>query len=65
MSFATTLRIKDDIISTITNFEPRVQLRNVDVQQQEVHNGYLIKLDFFILNEEIARTTTFFLSRDR
>lgn len=65
ISVATTLRIKQSIFDTINNFEPRVALHTVDVEARESENGYQIKLNFFIVNEEVERRTIFFLERTR
>ena len=51
MTYATTLRIKDNIIKTINNFEPRVDLTNVEVEPREQENAYAVRLTFFIINE--------------
>ena len=65
ISVATTLRIKQTILDTINNFEPRVTLQSVAVEAKESENGYQIKLEFFIVNEEVQRQTIFFLERIR
>ena len=65
MTYATTLRIKDNIIKTINNFEPRVDLTNVEVEPREQENAYAVRLTFFIINEEVDRQTTFLLERTR
>ena len=65
MTYATTLRIKDNIIKTINNFEPRVDLTNVEVEPREQENAYAVRLTFFIINEEVERQTTFLLERTR
>ena len=65
MSHSVTLQIKDDIVETINNFEPRVRISELNVRAQEEHNGYEIYLRFFILNEEVERQVTFFLERLR
>lgn len=61
----TSLRIKQAIIDTINNFEPRVQLSTVDVDPKEQENGYRVFLKFFLINEEVERKTMFFLERLR
>ena len=48
MSHAVTLQIRDDIMETINNFEPRVRVGEIAVLAQEEHNGYEIHLKFFI-----------------
>ena len=65
MTYATALRIQTSIEETINNFEPRVQLSEVIVQAEEQDNGYLVKLKFFVVNQEVERVTSFFLERSR
>ena len=62
---ATTLRIRDDIQETLTNYEPRIDLTEIRVKAIEKENGYLIFLKFFIINEEVERTVEFFMERLR
>jgi phage baseplate assembly protein W len=57
--------IKDNIVETISNFEPRVELINVNVVGVESRNSYVVSLKFVILNEEIEVETQFFLERTR
>jgi phage baseplate assembly protein W len=65
MSPETTLRIKECIIETINNFEPRVDLTAIDVIEREVENGYYISLSFFIINQPQEFKTKLFLERAR
>lgn len=65
MSYATALRIKDTIMETINNFEPRVSVSVLAVDPQVDDNAYSVFLKFFIINEEVERQTTFLLERTR
>ena len=65
LTYATSLRIRDSIVETINNFEPRVQLSNVEVAPIPDQNSYRVNLKFFIINEEVERQTTFLLERTR
>ncbi len=65
MSPETTLRIKECIIETINNFEPRVDLTAIDVIERERENGYYISLSFFIVNQPQEFKTKLFLERAR
>jgi phage baseplate assembly protein W len=65
MTLQTTLNIKQSIIDAINNYEPRVQLNEINIQPRENENGYVIFLRFFIINEEVERVTQFFLERTR
>ena len=57
--------IKDNIIETIGNFEPRVSVLNVNVVGIESRNSYVVSLKFVVLNEELEVETQFFLERTR
>jgi phage baseplate assembly protein W len=61
----TTLRIKECIIETINNFEPRADLTAIDVIEREKENGYYISLSFFIVNQSQEFKTKLFLERAR
>lgn len=65
MTYATSLRIKDSIVETLENFEPRVSLTNINVSAKEDQNAYHVRLRFFIINEEVERQTEFLLERTR
>lgn len=65
MTVQTTLNIRQSIIDTINNYEPRVQINELLVDPRENENGYVISLRFFIVNEEVERVTQFFLERTR
>ena len=65
MNLQTSLNIKESIIETINNFEPRVQINEIKVDERKDENGYLIYLRFFVRNEEVERVTQFFLERTR
>jgi phage baseplate assembly protein W len=64
MDIGTTLRIKQTMIDTLNNFEPRVSLTTVDVHAHPEQNGYRVELKFFLVNEEVERRTIFFLERN-
>ncbi len=65
MTYATVLRIRDAIIECLNNFEPRVQLTNVEVNPDYDRNSYDVSLRYYILNEEVERQTRFLLERTR
>tara|TARA_B110000211_G_scaffold114414_1_gene132650 strand:- start:7319 stop:7708 length:390 start_codon:yes stop_codon:yes gene_type:complete len=65
MSYATSLRIKDSILQTISNFEPRVKVSILGVNPMFDDNAYSVFLKFFIVNQEVERQTTFMLERTR
>jgi phage baseplate assembly protein W len=61
----TALNMKQAIIDTINNFEPRVQIKNLHVSPSDQEHGYMVNLSFYIINEEVERVTQFFLERTR
>ena len=65
MTYATSLRVRDTVIETINNFEPRARVIKLDVHPQYDQNSYLIDLTFAILNEDAERKTSFLLERTR
>jgi phage baseplate assembly protein W len=57
--------IAKEIEDVITNFEPRVQLRSIDVSENYDGNGYDITIEFFLVNLPEPIQTTIFLERLR
>ena len=57
--------IAKEIEDVITNFEPRVQLRSIDVVENFDNNGYDFTIEFFLLNLPEPIQTTIFLERLR
>jgi len=58
-------RIEREIVETIENFEPRVQVSKVTAIPSPDQNQYNIELEFFIINRPDPVTITFFLDRIR
>jgi phage baseplate assembly protein W len=58
-------RIEREIVETIENFEPRVQVSKVTAIPAPDENSYQIILEFFIVNIPNPVTITFFLERIR
>ena len=58
-------RIEREIVETIENFEPRVQVSKVTAIPSPDENQYNIELEFFIVNRPDPVTITFFLERIR
>jgi phage baseplate assembly protein W len=58
-------RIEREIVETIENFEPRVQVSKVTAIPAPDENSYQIELEFFIVNRPDPVTITFFLERIR
>ena len=57
--------IQHAIEETIENFEPRIQLNEVRVTAKPDENGYIVTLEFFVINQTTARRIEFFLERVR
>ena len=65
MTYASVLRIKDSIVECINNFEPRVNLTNLEVNPNFDLNAYDVVMTFYIVNQEVERQTRFLLERNR
>lgn len=58
-------RLEREIVETIENFEPRVEVSKVTAIPAPDENSYQIQLEFFIINRPNPVTITFFLERIR
>jgi phage baseplate assembly protein W len=58
-------RLEREIVETIENFEPRVEVSRVTAIPAPDENSYQIELEFFIINRPNPVTITFFLERIR
>jgi phage baseplate assembly protein W len=58
-------QIERAIQETITNYEPRVNIRTVTAVPSQDENGYNVTLEFFIVNLTTPITINFFLQRIR
>lgn len=61
----TTNNIREEIVRTIVNFEPRVDLLDVQVEPFPDENLYNVAIKFFIKNDPDPITITLFLERVR
>jgi predicted component of type VI protein secretion system len=57
--------LETEIAQTLENFEPRVSISNIIVSPDYDNNGFVVDLQFFILNRTEPLTLKFFLSRVR
>lgn len=57
--------LKDAITEVLTNYEPRVIVKGVDVIFDIDNNGYIAKIYFVVLNSNEPVVTTIFLERIR
>tara|TARA_R110000868_G_scaffold79604_32_gene226494 strand:+ start:2633 stop:3043 length:411 start_codon:yes stop_codon:yes gene_type:complete len=61
----TTILLKTEIAATITAFEPRVQLRQLDVVPSDDEHTYRVTLLFNLVNQVQPITLSLFLTRLR
>ena len=59
------LDLQQIITDAITNYEPRVELKEVRVTAKPGQNGYAVYLRFFVLNSPVEKTLDFLLERLR
>lgn len=55
--------IKEDIINTIENHEPRVSLRLVEVEDYSDRNAYFVSVDFRVVSLNTEAQIEFYLER--
>jgi phage baseplate assembly protein W len=58
-------QIEREIVETISNFEPRVQVSRATAIAAPDENKYNVELEFFIINNPNPVTINFFLERIR
>jgi phage baseplate assembly protein W len=61
----TAMNIKEEIITSLTNFEPRVKIDYVNVVPNIEQNGFNVTIRFYLLNSIKPITTALFLQRLR
>ena len=57
--------LKNEITTTINNYEPRAILDSVNVEAQPDNNAYNVSLSFYIQNATLPTTVTLLLERNR
>jgi len=57
--------LKNEITTTIQNYEPRASLKEVQVSAQPDKNAYSVYLSFYIENATLPTTVTLLLERNR
>lgn len=65
MDIMTARQLEKEIRTTITNFEPRVELQQVVVTPIETKNSYQVSLVFFTENSNQAYNVSILLERTR
>jgi phage baseplate assembly protein W len=58
-------QIEREVVETIQNFEPRVEVSKVVASPSPDENGYKITLEFYVINNANPITINFFLERIR
>lgn len=61
----TAMNIKEEIIASLTNYEPRVKIDFVNVVPNIEENGFNVTIRFYLLNSIKPITTALFLQRLR
>lgn len=61
----TATSIREQITQTITNHEPRCKLMSVDVVPRSEVDGYIINVNYMIINSQVPQQTTITLYRVR
>jgi phage baseplate assembly protein W len=59
----TSIDMRDAIIETLANYEPRVDIIDLVVSGEEDKNRYSVTLAYKAKNEEVAREISFYLDR--
>lgn len=65
MDIATSQILRQDILNTIENYEPRALVEDLLIIPDYDRNGYLVELTYSLLNLTTPITVNFFLSRVR
>ena len=65
MDVTTGAALREEIMNTIQNFEPRVVVQSLDVIADYENNGYMIELTYSIVNITKPTKIQFFLERLR
>jgi phage baseplate assembly protein W len=65
MDIITTSTLQREIIQTLKNFEPRVNVKEVNCSPDYDNNRYNVNMTFYIINVTAPITIEFFLQRDR
>ena len=58
-------QLEREVVETIQNFEPRVEVSKVVASPVPDENGYKITLEFYVINNANPITINFFLERIR
>lgn len=61
----TAIALQREITQVIENYEPRASVTKVSVLSDADNNGFLVEVEFFVINLSDPITITFFLERIR
>jgi phage baseplate assembly protein W len=61
----TAITLKNEIERTILNYEPRAEVKNINVKADFDNNGFKVYLEFFIVNQTQPIIINFLLERIR
>lgn len=61
----TAFELRDAIENVLKNFEPRIRVNKVIVNDDSDRNGYEVRLEYIILNRDLPMVSTLFLERIR
>jgi phage baseplate assembly protein W len=59
------INLQNEIEQTLLNYEPRVNVSKINVTADYDNNGFVVDLEFYVLNRTEPLTLNFFLSRVR
>jgi phage baseplate assembly protein W len=65
ISFVTATAIRTEIETTLTNHEPRVDLKTITVTEQPDQNAYSVSIEFYIGNNSQPTAINLILERTR
>ena len=65
ISPSTTVALQNEIMSTISNYEPRAKVQSVAVSVLPDQNSYSATITMYIANATVPTTVTVLLQRDR
>jgi phage baseplate assembly protein W len=61
----TAISMEREIRQVIENYEPRAQIKNLDILPDLDNNGFSVRMEFYIMNMTDPVTINFFLERVR
>jgi len=65
MDTITASSIESEIQQTVTNYEPRARISRINAIADFDRNGFMVEMEFFVINRTDPITINFFLERIR